>query len=375
MESRPSSPDIPEHMTWTTTPEEEKETISRGIREIRRSHKLRRSHISMARFRKRKDVEKKSELGKNPDHTKATGVVRLLHTSDFSERKRLGEGNFSRTQVAILNKTKIKVTIKIPKTRVLYSHQWGELEAMANLKPHKNVVDFIGVVKIQDSLCLVTKFCARGSLDKLHSVENLTDEKEFLRVGTDIVSGLVHLHSSAMIHRDLGCRNCFMEIDKTVVVGDYGQTRKLPEGMSSDCYATSGASEVHWSTAPEFFKTGRCSFKSDIYMLGITFLEIQTKGGMNAYRRAITVHPDSKRSRRHKYFLEIPQKCSPFVRSMISKCIDPCPDNRPNSSEVLAEFSREVSRLSVLAEKASSSQKDRGEVRAGNLKIECGDRK
>eukprot|EP00954_Amorphochlora_amoebiformis_P015737 1235790-Amorphochlora_amoeboformis.AAC.1 len=60
---------------------------------------------------------------------------------------------------------------------------------------------------------------------------------------------------------------------------------------------------------------------------------------------------------------------------MISKCIDPCPDNRPNSSEVLAEFSREVSRLSVLAEKASSSQKDRGEVRAGNLKIECGDRK
>eukprot|EP00466_Bigelowiella_natans_P018668 jgi/Bigna1/80500/fgenesh1_pg.71_\ len=238
----------------------------------------------------------------------------------------------------------ITVVIKmVPRISTNYIHQWEELEAMAALKPHRNVVDFIGVVKwkvggggrnsgrrrtttttrrrrsrggekksgeIQegvmvgrsgprrnsieeeeeeeeeeegkeesDRLCIVTRFCELGSLDQLYHRYEMCEQKRFLEISEDICRGLAHLHEADMIHRDLGCRNCFMEKDGNVVVGDYGQTRVIRRSSSSaileESKQTSGSSShLHWSAAPEYFASGKCSQKSDIWMFGVTLLEI-----------------------------------------------------------------------------------------------------
>ncbi len=97
---------------------------------------------------------------------------------------------------------------------------------------HPNVVQFIGAVTEPSNLCIITEYCARGSLADLlldHSVE--MDYIRKLKFGIDSARGMLYLHSSnpLILHRDLKSDNLLVAADWAVKVGDFGLTRFLTE--------------------------------------------------------------------------------------------------------------------------------------------------
>jgi len=143
---------------------------------------------------------------------------------------------------------------------------------MHSLPLHKNLLQILATTTWDKKLCLVTPFCAKGSLDKLHSKVDMKSEKGFFEVASQIAKGLSALHEAKMIHRDLACRNCLMKANGTVLIADYGLSKM------KESYIV-GNSKFAWPWAgPEVFSGGSFSAKSDVYSLGVTFWEMLTGG-------------------------------------------------------------------------------------------------
>jgi serine/threonine protein kinase len=91
------------------------------------------------------------------------------------------------------------------------------------------VVNFIGACHRAPARCLVTEYCARGSLDKLlHGPTgaglSLTKRVEF---ALDVARGMAALHSQRppIIHRDLKTANLLVTSRMEVKVADFGLSR------------------------------------------------------------------------------------------------------------------------------------------------------
>jgi len=213
------------------------------------------------------------------------GSIRLFFEDDIKWGDELGRGNFGK---AVLGEIKDgntgrqrTIVVKIPSHSYGINHELvNELLAMANLPAHKNILQLLGVVTVDENgpkkVCFITDYCSMGSIDKLHDKIDMSSEPEFLRVSLGVAEGLSHLHAKRIIHRDLACRNILMRNDNTVVICDFGLSRIVE--AQDDGYTAQG-SIFPWAwTSPETLRSGRFDTKSDIWSLGITMWELLTKG-------------------------------------------------------------------------------------------------
>jgi len=206
------------------------------------------------------------------------GNVRYFQPRQIQKLKVLGSGAFGEAWLAnVTPYGEKKVVLKVPLAEGgLDDDSLRELGAMAALKPQKNIVEFVGAVTIDKKFCFITGYCARGSLDGLHSVIDMVREEKFLSVALDISEGLSHLHNNDIIHRDLACRNLLMKADGTVVICDYGLSKKLTDKRNSYRINTS---KFPWPwTSPQSLKTQLFDKPGDVWSLGVTLWEILTRG-------------------------------------------------------------------------------------------------
>eukprot|EP00471_Norrisiella_sphaerica_P010788 CAMPEP_0184505322 /NCGR_PEP_ID=MMETSP0113_2-20130426/52925_1 /TAXON_ID=91329 /ORGANISM="Norrisiella sphaerica, Strain BC52" /LENGTH=1036 /DNA_ID=CAMNT_0026895009 /DNA_START=321 /DNA_END=3431 /DNA_ORIENTATION=+ len=211
---------------------------------------------------------------------------RLLAPADIEIGKKIGDGFFSEVFLCRLKRTGGSAVLKVPKAQQT-SADVTELQTLMSLKPHPNVLEFIGVTPMDGKLCFIAAYCRMGSLESLHKSLDLASEVPFLRICLDASRGLAHLHSIPIVHRDLACRNLLMKEDGAIVISDYGLSRIVSDGVY-----TQDRSKTAWQwIAPESMAEGRFSLKSDIWMLGVTFWEILNKGarpyGEFGFREAI----------------------------------------------------------------------------------------
>jgi serine/threonine protein kinase len=61
------------------------------------------------------------------------------------------------------------------------------------LRPHPNVVLFLGVV--QDPVCIVTEYMSKGSLDHILKSDIPIGQSLMIKIMKDAASGLFHLHN------------------------------------------------------------------------------------------------------------------------------------------------------------------------------------
>lgn len=82
-----------------------------------------------------------------------------------------------------------------------------ELAVMLRIRPHPNLVSFIGVCNEDGHLILVTEFCNGGTLFALlHRNKNISlSVKQKKKIMTDVARGMIFLHenNTPVIHRDL----------------------------------------------------------------------------------------------------------------------------------------------------------------------------
>ncbi|KAI7839198.1 hypothetical protein COHA_007087 [Chlorella ohadii] len=185
----------------------------------------------------------------------------------------------------------------------------AEASLLASLR-HPHVVNFLGIC--HEPPCIVTEFCARGSLCDLLAAARSDPEvaaqlswRRRLTMAADAAVGMLYLHSRSspapIIHRDLKSPNLLVDANWSVKVTaalresfarrscvaipgialhrcinpvptDFNLSKILEDTTHSTSMA---AMNPRW-LAPEVMRGGRATKASDVYSFGIVLWELLT---------------------------------------------------------------------------------------------------
>jgi len=104
---------------------------------------------------------------------------------------------------------------------------------------------------------------------------------------SQIILGMIEIHSKDIIHRDLSARNVLVHEENSVLtakITDFGLSR---QSNSSDYYKIENKNAnfpIAW-TAPEVFNSGRIFKQSDVWSFGVLIYEICENGMRKPYRK------------------------------------------------------------------------------------------
>jgi serine/threonine protein kinase len=126
------------------------------------------------------------------------------------------------------------------------------------------LAEFKGISRGEDGqMFLVEEFLTRP----LDAMAPLNDLVQFVRIARDLCRGLLCLHESHLIHRDLKLDNCGVDNLKRAKIFDLGSV-------------TSEEGEIRGSVltrSPELFTPdARCDYASDVWALGATLFALRT---------------------------------------------------------------------------------------------------
>lgn len=133
--------------------------------------------------------------------------------------------------------------------------------------------------------CLVYEFMANGSLDDclFRRRENLKPLSWQLRfkIAAEIGTGLLFLHQAKpepLVHRDLKPANILLDRNYVSKISDVGLARLVPPSVADSVtqYRMTSTAGTFCYIDPEYQQTGMLGVKSDIYSLGIMFLQLIT---------------------------------------------------------------------------------------------------
>ncbi|CAA0814959.1 Protein kinase protein with adenine nucleotide alpha hydrolases-like domain [Striga hermonthica] len=147
---------------------------------------------------------------------------------------------------------------------------------------HPNMVLLLGACP--EYGCLVYEYMSNGSLeDRLFMRANtppLSWQHRF-RIAAEIGTGLLFLHQAKpepLVHRDLKPANILLDRNYVSKISDVGLARLVPPSVADNVtqYRMTSTAGTFCYIDPEYQQTGMLGVKSDIYSLGIIFLQILT---------------------------------------------------------------------------------------------------
>jgi serine/threonine protein kinase len=132
--------------------------------------------------------------------------------------------------------------------------------------------------------CLVYEFMSKGSLeDRLFCRGNtppLSWQHRF-KIAAEIGTSLLFLHQTKpepLVHRDLKPGNILLDRNYVSKISDVGLARLVPPTVADNVtqYRMTSTAGTFCYIDPEYQQTGMLGVKSDIYSLGILFLQMIT---------------------------------------------------------------------------------------------------
>ncbi|OIV97779.1 hypothetical protein TanjilG_12536 [Lupinus angustifolius] len=173
-------------------------------------------------------------------------------TEFFTESLKIGEGGYGPVFKCLLDHTPVAVKVLRPDAAQGRSQFQREVEVLSCIR-HPNMVLLLGACP--EYGCLVYEYMANGSLDdrlfRRGNTPPLPWQVRF-KIAAEIGTGLLFLHQTKpepLVHRDLKPANILLDNNYVSKISDVD---------------------------PEYQQTGMLGVKSDIYSLGIIFLQILT---------------------------------------------------------------------------------------------------
>lgn len=132
--------------------------------------------------------------------------------------------------------------------------------------------------------CLVYEYMSNGSLEDRLFQRGKTPPlswKHRFRIAAEIGTGLLFLHQTKpepLVHRDLKPANILLDRNYVSKISDVGLARLVPPSVADNVtqYRMTSTAGTFCYIDPEYQQTGMLGVKSDIYSLGIIFLQILT---------------------------------------------------------------------------------------------------
>ncbi|XP_073288098.1 U-box domain-containing protein 35-like [Primulina huaijiensis] len=202
-------------------------------------------------------------------------------TEYFAQSRKIGEGGYGPVYKCYLDHTPAAVKVLRPDATHGRSQFQQEVEILSCIR-HPHMVLLLGACP--EYGCLVYEYMSNGSLeDRLlrHGNTPPLSWQHRFRIAAEIGTGLLFLHQTKpepLVHRDLKPANILLDRNYVSKISDVGLARLVPPS-TSDCvtqYRMTSTAGTFCYIDPEYQQTGMLGVKSDIYSLGIIFLQILT---------------------------------------------------------------------------------------------------
>ncbi|KAE8009564.1 hypothetical protein FH972_005995 [Carpinus fangiana] len=278
-----------------------------------------------------------------------------MATEKFNNSTEIGQGGYGKVYKGILADGTV-VAIKRAQEGSLQGEKefLTEIELLSRLH-HRNLVSLIGYCDESGEQMLVYEFMPNGSLRDHLSASKSKEPLTFamrLRIALGSAKGILYLHTEAnppIFHRDIKSSNILLDSNYTAKVADFGLSRLAP------IPDIEGTVPAHISTVvtgtpgyldPEYFLTHKLTNKSDVYSLGVVFLELLTgmrpiTHGKNIVREVnITYQSDKIFSVIDEGIRSCPSECLVIFATLALECCQDETDARPSMAEVVRELER-----------------------------------
>ena len=145
---------------------------------------------------------------------------------DYTIKRTIGKGTFSKVKLAINTKNREKVAIKIlEKSKITEKEDIErlirEMFILKNLN-NENVIKTYEIEETNTSYLIIMEYCEKGELFNYIIKNNKLTEEETSFFLYQIVNGLEYLHSKGIIHRDLKPENLLLTSDYKLKIIDFG---------------------------------------------------------------------------------------------------------------------------------------------------------
>ena len=202
-------------------------------------------------------------------------------TNYFAESLKIGEGGYGPVYKCLLDHTPVAVKVLRPDAQQGRSQFQREVEVLSCIR-HPNMVLLLGACP--EYGCLVYEHMANGSLDDCLFCKGKTPPLPWqlrFKIAAEIGTGLLFLHQTKpepLVHRDLKPANILLDRNYVAKISDVGLARLVPPSVADNVtqYRMTSAAGTFCYIDPEYQQTGMLGVKSDIYSLGIIFLQILT---------------------------------------------------------------------------------------------------
>ncbi|GAB4854068.1 hypothetical protein Ancab_022650 [Ancistrocladus abbreviatus] len=242
-----------------------------------------RMNAEMKAMREAEEKKKALEaLSQNDVRYRKYGIQEIEVATDyFSESLKIGEGGYGPVYKCTLDHTNVAIKVLRPDAAQGQSQFQQEVEILSCIR-HPNMVLLLGACP--EYGCLVYEHMSNGSLeDRLFRRGNtppLPWQLRF-RIAAEIGTGLLFLHQTKpepLVHRDLKPANVLLDRNFVSKISDVGLARLVPPSVASSVtqYRMTQAAGTFCYIDPEYQQTGMLGIKSDIYSLGIMFLQLIT---------------------------------------------------------------------------------------------------
>ncbi|XP_062129708.1 uncharacterized protein LOC133841324 [Drosophila sulfurigaster albostrigata] len=263
--------------------------------------------------------------------------------------RRLGEGAFGtvyggEAQLGSGNWTAVAVkTLKCGASTEDRLDFLAEAEAMKKFN-NRNIIKLLGVCLQNEPIYTIMQFMLYGDLKTYLLArrsmvnEKITDEsdispKRLTMYAMDVARGLAYLAEQKYVHRDIACRNCLVNSQRVIKIGDFGMARPTFE---SDyyCYNRKGVRKlfpVRWMP-PETLSLGIFTSASDIWSFGVVLYEVITFGAVpyaDLTNNQVLDHVRNGNS------LRIPSGAKPPLEGLLKACWSQEASKRPTALDII----------------------------------------
>ncbi|XP_020575326.1 probable LRR receptor-like serine/threonine-protein kinase At1g06840 [Phalaenopsis equestris] len=275
-----------------------------------------------------------------------------LATNNFSSSSQVGQGGYGKVYRGILADGTVVAIKRALEGSLQGSREFfTEIELLSRLH-HRNLVSLVGYCDEENEQMLVYEFMPNGTLRDHLSAKSKEALSFAMRLSIALGSarGILYLHTEAdppIFHRDIKASNILLDSRFVAKVADFGLSRlapapniegDLPGHVSTVVKGTPGYLD------PEYFLTHKLTDKSDVYSLGVVFLELLTGRqpilhGKNIVREVTLAYQSGMifsaiDSRMGSY----PSDCVEKFISLALRCCQDETDSRPSMPEVVREL-------------------------------------
>uniref|UniRef100_A0A8C0GJ04 mitogen-activated protein kinase kinase n=1 Tax=Chelonoidis abingdonii TaxID=106734 RepID=A0A8C0GJ04_CHEAB len=174
------------------------------------------------------------------------------------------------------------------------------------------IIGFYGAFFVENRISLCTEFMDGGSLDVYRKIP----EHVLGRIAVAVVKGLTYLWSLKILHRDVKPSNMLVNTRGQVKLCDFGVSTQLVNSIAKTYVGTNAY------MAPERISGEQYGIHSDVWSLGISFMEIQI-----IFTHSLLYNKESP-------VLPVGEFSEPFVH-FITQCMRKQPKERPAPEDLM----------------------------------------